>query len=179
MEKLRYNPNNVKPGSVFYSVYVDYDDNESKPILELDEWHVRSIRAKSGSMTRNGKKITGLTETRPQVNLILKDSVTWIKRTKRHGDWGWAYSIPNEYRRQFLLGETPFGLFTTPLQALKDAKKRVEGMAQRGVINSDEENQMLQIVKSRITRLRNKAIHAGRIDEKQTPRIAANADCAD
>ncbi len=158
MSKLRYNPDRLKPGTVFYSAIADYDDEEGTAFLDLDEWHVRSIRAKRGSKTRYGVRITNpFIDTRSQVNLVQKTEFTWVKRSKRHGDFGWSDNIPSYYRRQFALGESlPPYLFSTPLQALKYARAGVEKDVEKSWLSRENADKVLRLVKSRITRLRNK-----------------------
>lgn len=57
------------------------------------------------------------------VNLAQKvEGVTWVKRSKRQGDFGWKSSVPAEYRKQFQAGHAlPSGFYTTKYAALRFA----------------------------------------------------------
>lgn len=87
--------------------------------IEFEEWIVRSIqnRTRRGIIIYKYKRIV--------VYLVRKiKNVTWVKRSKRHFDWGWAKNIPSYCRMKFYLDED--GLadswrlpYTTKLQAAR------------------------------------------------------------
>ena len=115
--RQRYPATLIKPGVELYSAYA-YTDDDRKTKTGFDVWVVRSIRAKRGSQTRMGFETPSyLQDTTQYVNLTQKEElVTW---GKVGGKLGWLPSIPDEYRRQFAVGDSlPLGIFTTKRAAL-------------------------------------------------------------
>ncbi len=85
------------------------------------------------------------------VNLAQKiDGVTWGKRSRKNGDFGWLPSIPSWCLKQFREGgELPFGIYTTRLAALKFAKASLQEEVQYcenelKKLQAEEETQQLQ-----------------------------------
>ena len=71
------------------------------------------------------------------VRIIHKDSSTWVKKSRKHFDWGWADYIPDYMQDTFSLdsyekrGLPPGYSFTKSganKLALQDAKKRFQEM---------------------------------------------------
>lgn len=85
-----------KIGTIYYSLYVDEETLQH----DWDEWHVRTIR---------GGKVTA----------IRKDQFTWVKQSKKAGDWGWAKRIHSLWRNTWRQGSDPFGMHTTKLAEIK------------------------------------------------------------
>ena len=127
----------IKPGTIFYGCY-PYTDENGKIEITVDEWVVRTIRKKRNSQTRYGipKSYPDMND---YVNLVHKhEGLTWSEKN------GWMKNISSMFRRQFILGrDLPYGLFTTPLQALKYAEKIADTPGE------------LKAVRTRITKLRN------------------------
>lgn len=73
-----------KEGETLYEVCLDSDTGK----FETDIWIVRTIR---------GGKITA----------ICKNEYTWVKLTKKHGDWGWDPNIPAIWRETWAVGRHP------------------------------------------------------------------------
>ncbi len=96
---------------LYAAVYYISDDDKAK--VEVTEWIVRSIQKRRNS-----------TSAQRYVNLAQKlDGITWGKRSRKNGDFGWLPSIPSWCLQQFREGgELPFGFYTTRLAALKFAK---------------------------------------------------------
>lgn len=90
----------MKPGTVLFEVDIDVDGT-----CRIQHWVVRTVR---------GGKVTA----------IRKDQFTWVKRSLRNHDWGWADDIRSYDRRSWPIGAAPLGVFTTVLAAWKDAHKR-------------------------------------------------------
>ncbi len=106
-----------KKGRVFWKCSV-FDGK-----IDFEEWIVRSIQ------NRTFKPMTFRLVGTPLKTVVaymvhkLK-GVTWVKRSKRHFDWGWALNIPPSFRLKFYLDED--GLadgwkmpYTTKLQAAR------------------------------------------------------------
>lgn len=90
--------------------------------IEYDEWVLRSIQRR--------KRYAGMRWIEPPlvfywVNKIK--GVTWVKRSKSHGDWGFAKSIPPEFRRAHLESNKPIGR-PSKLGALKALRAEVNGL---------------------------------------------------
>ena len=114
-----YPASRIKVGTVLYRAcaYTDYD---RKTTSEIEEWIVRSIKAKRGSKSRYGAVMAGAKYAIQYVNLTRKlEFVTWGKVSKKAGDYGWLKSIPSWAVKQFPVGGAlPMGVYTTPLAAL-------------------------------------------------------------
>ena len=112
MKAQAYPSSVIRKGAVLYAaVYYISDDDKAK--VEVTEWIVRSIQKRRNS-----------TSAQRYVNLAQKlDGITWGKRSRKNGDFGWLPSIPSWCLQQFREGgELPFGFYTTRLAALKFAK---------------------------------------------------------
>lgn len=92
---------NYKTGKILYHVYVDSDDGK----FFLSEYIVRTVR---GGYAYAVKKENG---------------TTWVKKSKKSGDFGWSDSIPSYYREKTKVGEPFCGLQTTKLAAYRAALK--------------------------------------------------------
>jgi|GEM_PF-930760 len=171
--RQKYPASIVKVGAVLYRFEaLTYDDGSST--IELQEWYVRSIQCKRGSQTRYGVK-SPLAEYHQQkyVNVTRKIKyVTWGKRSRKNGDFGFFKSIPELYRIQFSVGsDLPLGIFTTQLAALKFAIKDKEhsieccyeyqkeetdqAEAAEWQVDIDDGIKELKLLKSKLTRIKN------------------------
>lgn len=114
-----YPAGKIKVGLPLYVAVADTDD-ERKTTSEIQEWFVRSIRAKRGSKSRFGCANLGTQEAQQFVNLTRKlDFVTWGKLSGKSGDYGWLKSTPSWCTQQFAVGaDLPRGFYTTPRAAL-------------------------------------------------------------
>lgn len=74
-----------------------------------------------------------------KLHCIHKCSATWVKKSKKHFDYGWSSSIPSYFRDSVNVGEVFVGKETTPLKAWYAAKKyllaRRERFREREKIN--------------------------------------------
>ena len=112
MKAQAYPSSVIRKGAVLYAaVYYISDDDKAK--VEVTEWIVRSIQKRRNS-----------TSAQRYVNLAQKlDGITWGKRSRKNGDFGWLPSIPSWCLQQFREGgELPFGFYPTRLAALKFEK---------------------------------------------------------
>lgn len=91
---------NYKTGKHLYNVYVD-DDGK----VFLSEHIVRTIR---GGYVHAVQKENGM---------------TWVKQSKKNGDFGWANSIPDYCRDKVEIGGKFKYLHTTKLAAYRAALK--------------------------------------------------------
>lgn len=114
-----FSESKIKTGAVLYLASA-YTGDDRKTSSEIQEWHIRSIRAKRGSKSRFVVAPLGLQETEPYVNLTRKlDLVTWGKLSSKTGDYGWLKSIPKWCTEQFKVGsDLPRGYYTTPRAAV-------------------------------------------------------------
>lgn len=110
-----YPASRIKVGTVLY-VASAYTDDDGKTSSEIEEWIVRSIKAKRGAMA-------GAKYAIQYVNLTRKlEFVTWGKVSKKAGDYGWLKSIPDWCMKQFPVGGAlPMGVYTTHRAALNYA----------------------------------------------------------
>lgn len=171
--RQKYPASIVKVGAVLYRFQAfTYDDGSST--IELQEWYVRSIQCKRGSQTKYGVKAP-LAEYHQQkyVNVTRKVKyLTWGKRSRKNGDFGFFKSIPLDYRMQFRVGnDLPLGIFTTQLAALKFAIKDKEQSIERCYQYQKEETDQvdaaewqvdiddgikeLKLLRSKLTRIKN------------------------
>ena len=100
----------MKIGSVRYEAYID--DVTGK--IDIDEIVLRS--------TSNRSKFGGIRYCNPvkiEFWVFKIPRITWVKRSTKHFDWGWASNIPEEYRRHRIAeGDRPGK--ATKISALKD-----------------------------------------------------------
>lgn len=164
----------IKVGAVLFQVTAYYHDG--KTCVDVDEWHVKSIRKRRGSQTKNGFNVpVYLRNDQVYVNLIAKiEGVTWVRLSRKVGDIGWSPSIPANFRKQFAVGqELPLGIYTTKLQAFKYALEssikyisnlNIRLESELNTVDREEYEQelheeqlILKTLKSHITRLNNKS----------------------
>lgn len=108
----------IKVGAVLYRAYSFVD--EGKVETGFEEWIVRNIRARRNSKTIRGVSLSahGI-EVANVVNLALKNSSTWGKRSSKTGDFGWLPNIWSGFRKQFKVGaDLTYGIYTTKRAAL-------------------------------------------------------------
>lgn len=87
----------IEPGKIFYWCTVDIEDGT----CSIEEYHVRTVRG-------------GF------VHAIWKNSITWGKLSKKHGDYGWLKSIPEWCREKWrVAADPPAFLKTTKLAAIR------------------------------------------------------------
>lgn len=173
MKQQKYPSSVIKVGAVLYEVSAYY--YEGKTSVDVDEWHVKSIRKKRGSQTKRGRDVPEyLKNDNLYVNIVAKiDGVTFVRLSRKVGDIGWSASIPAQFRKQFAVGDDlPFGLYTTKLQAFKYALESQNEDVERiqkwlrselsledreeGEQELAEEQLVLKALKSQLTRLKNK-----------------------
>lgn len=109
-----YPASKIAVGAVLYSCTA-WTDDAGKTSIEVNEWIVRSIRAKRGTKTRMGFATSFGHDRTQYVNITKKiDLVTWGKRSTKNGDYGWRKTIPSYCTRQFAVGSClPHGIYTT------------------------------------------------------------------
>ena len=105
--------------------------------LSTSEYIVRTIR---GGRVYATDKIKG---------------VTWVKKSKKHFDWGWSSNVPPWLRRSTDQGVPFYSLYTTKLQGLKVELKRFTSPKYPGMYTDAELIIMIRKIKSAITRARN------------------------
>lgn len=90
-------------------------DKDGKTSSQINEWVVRSIKARRGSKSKFGVPTRFAAEAKQFVNITEKiDSLTWGKVSPKHGDVGWLKSIPEFCRKQFEVSSSlPPGIYTT------------------------------------------------------------------
>jgi hypothetical protein len=113
-----YPSTKIFAGALLYSAFSI--ETETGIETGVDEWVVRTIRARRNSKTRYGFSILpkGM-ELAKKVNIVMKNDLTWCKLSKKTGDYGWRPNIPKEFRKQFSVGSSlPFGIYTTKRAAL-------------------------------------------------------------
>lgn len=155
MKPQQYPASIIKVGAVLYRA-VGWTDDDGKCHLDIDEWHVRSIQNRTISKYLQTKRTV--------INLVHKcEDITWSKGK-------WINNIPSKYRQKFYKGETlPTGLYTTSNQALKfellstiESIRWYENEKTNGTWSKEHEEEyagelrLLKVVKSRITRHKNK-----------------------
>lgn len=173
MKPQKYPHSKIKKGIILYCYDAfSYDDGTST--VELQEWHVRSIMRKPRTQTRFGRP-NPYAEFHQTIYIYVTRKVkdiTWGKKSRKNGDFGWLGSISEYYRKSFRVGsDLPTGLYTTKLSALKyavheklESIKRLKKYAKEETdleeikewnecIESDEKE--LKLLKSRLTRLKN------------------------
>ena len=120
-KQQQYPSSKIFVGAVLY-IAMAWTDDDGKTTSEIEQWVVRSIRAKRGSKTKYGFKVAASRayDVAQYVNLTQKiDRITWGKRSTKNGDYGWLSSIPESFRMQFRVGDPlPYGLYTTERAAL-------------------------------------------------------------
>lgn len=117
--KQAFPASKIAVGAVLYEAAASTDDDR-KTTTAIQEWVVRSIRAKRGTKSRFGVASPIAKEACQYVNLTQKlEGVTWGKRSSKSGDYGWLNSIPTWCTHQFEVGQDlPLGIYTTVRAAL-------------------------------------------------------------
>lgn len=82
-------------GQILYDANVSADEDTGRLRGSLDEYEIRTIR---GNKVYSTKKIVG---------------ITWIKKSKKHFDYGWASSIDPVFRRMIRKDDNTPALGTT------------------------------------------------------------------
>lgn len=133
-----------KIGQSFWSIYVE----DGK--IEFDEWRVRSIQRRCWAKPIVGIKDSGYYRT--VAYLIRKTEFTWIKRSKKHFDYGWAKNIRPPDRKQLYLADdgdlltTKWDwLFSTKLQALKNEEKRTLKLSKEKLVEYEENGHVVTV----------------------------------
>lgn len=145
----KYPHTRIQVGAVLYKVDVsEWDDGSTT--ISVDEWVVRSIKRKHGTQTSMGRRKVGddYGDTAPlYVNVCAKiQGKTWVKKSKKAGDFGWSNSISQKQRDQFKVGShLPLGLFTTPLAALRWALKQHEKVLNQSIEERNQETDAKEI----------------------------------
>ena len=171
MKRQKYPAGKIKVGLVLYQFNAYTDDETGKSSVECYEWVVRSIMKKRGSQSQYGvKKSTAEFWQQRYVHITQKiDGLTWGKKSRKNGDFGWLSSIPAWARDSFTEGEDlPDGIYTTKLAALKSAiNSKVDDIARYKQWNLKEDDHEywtssiqeaeveLRLLKSRLTRMQN------------------------
>lgn len=120
-----------KIGQELYTYYVGTED-ETSGKLSLHTHIVRTIRG--------GK-----------VYAILKESYTWGKRSKKHGDYGWLDPLPAWCRTWVRVGCKFSWLFTTKRQALLDLRQEI---SENEYFTKDHKKRVLSNIKRQLTRIK-------------------------
>jgi len=180
MKPQKYPKSIIKKGAILYSVSV-YTCDDDKSVVDIDEWHVRSIMKKHGTQTRHGFKnnyADNHQEKYVHLTLKIKD-VTWVRQSRKINDFGWSKNIYYLYKQKFIVGNSlPSGFYTTLFSAFKYALLEAEDnikYAEREIkeaeefellneVNSWKEELLdyqreLKQLKSRFTKYKNKKLH--------------------
>ena len=124
MKPQKYPSSKMKVGLVLYRVTAFTDEEDGKTTIDVEQWVVRSIKRKRGTQTRCGFALpTAIYRQQRYVHLTHKiKGITWGKRSRLNGDFGWLKSIPTRCRESFAEGDDlPIGFYTTQLAAFKSA----------------------------------------------------------
>lgn len=123
----KYPASVIKQGAELYSVDAySYDDGSSE--VCINTWVIRSIKRKRGTQTAMGKRRLGSeygdsAPTYVNITQKIKD-VTWTRQSRKVNDFGWSKNIPEQYRKQFKVGDfLPQGIYTTVNAAIRYAIK--------------------------------------------------------
>lgn len=116
----------IKVGNVYYEAWIDDDAK-----LGLDEWHVRTVR--------DGKAY-----------MVAKKDWTWVKRSTKTGDYGWAAKIDDWNKKTVPAdGPLPEMLKTTKIAAYRAALPEAERVAKRA-------NKLVATLRARVTTIKNR-----------------------
>lgn len=173
--RQKYPASKIKVSAILYKVEVcTYDDGKTE--LDINEWHIRSIKKKRGSQTRFGIARHGR-EYHDQkfvhASAKIKD-LTWVRKSKKVNDYGWRNYIPKNCKVSFRVGDyLPLGMHTTIAAALRSAiKQKQEQIITWKQWREEEEmpedreewdediffaEKELRLLKGRLTKLKNKA----------------------
>ena len=84
-----------KVGQILFQAWTDVDPDTNRLSGGINEYQVRTIKG-------------------GHVYAIQKEKgVTWVKRSKKHFDWGWSDNIPYYYRKNWKVDEAPRDVYTT------------------------------------------------------------------
>lgn len=109
----------LKPGASFWGARVETDLDTGKSSVEIIEWKIKSI------LNRRPQKDLPPVPTAFFVQKV--DGLTWVKLSKKTGDYGWAPNIAEIQRSSCHVGhELPSGLATTKAKACELAKAKLE-----------------------------------------------------
>lgn len=174
VKQQKYPNSVIKVGAILYQVSAY--SYEGKVCIDVNEWHVKTIRKKRGSQTKKGSKVAEhMKNDALYVNIVQKvDDVTWGRLSRKVGDIGWYSTIPAFCKKQFTAGaDLPLSIYTTKLQAFKFAlhlvNETIDDMekALRTDLSSDDrleyeadlaqEKLILKSLKSSYTRFKNRS----------------------
>tara|TARA_R110002033_G_scaffold121641_1_gene164548 strand:- start:645 stop:1175 length:531 start_codon:yes stop_codon:yes gene_type:complete len=120
----------IRVGAILYEA-VAYTKDDGSVVSGVDEWVVRSIRARRNSLSRDGVKFPSFAAPPKMVNLYQRNEFTWIKALGKSSSYDWAPSIWSGYKRQFAEGSNlPGGIYTTKRAALRYAIADTQDMLQ-------------------------------------------------
>lgn len=127
----------AKVGDVRYHCDINHDTGK----IEFDEYVLRTIR----------KRYIGSKFRKPRLSItygywICKlKGITWVKRSKAHGDWGWADNIGPLFRERAPLDKPPY--FATKRGALRAQRAQIVRWHNRyGDHNDDGELTYTQVI---------------------------------
>ena len=105
----------IRVGAILYEA-VAYTKDDGSVVSGVDEWVVRSVRARRNSLSRDGVKFPSFAAPPKMVNLYQRNEFTWIKALGKSSSYDWAPSIWSGYKRQFAEGSNlPGGIYTTKI----------------------------------------------------------------
>ena len=90
-----------------------------------------------------------------KVFATLKDDFTWGKLSIRHAHYGWFSSIPLWCRKSWLIGDDPYGLYTTKILAIN---AKLKYLITHNVYDDDENKinkKLTAVLKGMKTHLKN------------------------
>jgi len=119
----------IKPykGRVLWGCYADIEDG----VLRWYEWIITSVQNRNIKSKMLG---TGYSYVSRKAYARVKiKGVTWVKRTRKHRDWGWAKNIDRTFRKTFFVDEDGMidlkfkSIYTTKRAALFAERKYLKG----------------------------------------------------
>ncbi|MCK4544881.1 hypothetical protein KAU43_05030 [candidate division WOR-3 bacterium] len=141
-------PRELKVGMVLWSVRGDYEYGSS-----LEEWVIRSIKCARRSsrkwLTPHIKEKGAMT-----VFLVQKNSSTWVKKSKKHFDYGWDNSIPDLYRKSFTISSyeekglpndlsfSKSGAYLNHIRNLKSSLERTKKYRKKHIADGDSDEEI-------------------------------------
>lgn len=117
-----------KVGQELYSVGGD----SSVGKCEMETWIVRTVRAR-------------------RVTAICKNRWTWVKKSTKNGDWGWAGYIEPRHRVSWPIGTEVKVLHRTKIEAWKEVEEISKYFLKEG--DDPIERKMLKTAQNQIKRL--------------------------
>lgn len=172
-----YPASKIAVGAVLYSCTA-WTDDAGKTSSQINEWVVRSIQVLRGSASKQAPAHLKF-EALKFVNITEKiDGITWGKRSKKNGDFGWLKSIPDFCRKQFAVGRClPHGVYTTERAAILHqisvtesylAECKAASQADRDDVEIAASEAQLAALMRRFARLKSTAAKPG----KSAPKVA-------